>query len=155
MQLRPAESQDAEVITTVINSAFKKAEAFIIDRDRIDVESVRSLMEKGKFLLAEDNDAVAGCVYVELRGERAYLGLLAVSPTLQQAGIGSALTKAAEDHCAQAGCRFMDLRIINLRTENHAFYSRRGYVETGTDPFLSELNPKLPCHFVNMTKPLT
>ena len=154
MQLRLAENQDAQAITAVINSAFRKAEAFFIDRDRIDVESVRSLMEKGRFLIAEDHGAVTGCVYLELRGERAYLGLLSVDPSLQQAGTGSALMKAAEDHGAHAGCRFMDLRIINLRTENHAFYSRRGYVETGTEPFPSELTPKLPCHFVNMTKPL-
>jgi predicted N-acetyltransferase YhbS len=155
MQLRLAETQDAESITIVINSAFRKAEAFFIDGDRIDVESVRSLMEKGQFLIAGDNDAVTGCVYVQLKGERAYLGLLSVDPGLQQAGIGSALMKAAEDHCAQNGCRFMDLRIVNLRTENHAFYLRRGYAETGTEPFPSELTPKLPCHFVNMTKPLT
>lgn len=155
MQLRVAENQDAETITTVINSAFNKAEAFFIDRDRIDIESVRSLMEKGKFLITENDGALKGCVYVELRGERAYLGLLSVDPKLQQAGIGTTLMKAAEDYCAKAGCHFMDLRIVNLRTENHAFYSRRGYVETGTEPFPSELAPKLPCHFVNMTKPLT
>jgi predicted N-acetyltransferase YhbS len=153
--LRLADSHDAEAVTTVINSAFRKAEAFFIDRDRIDVESIRTLMDRGKFLVAEQNGAVTGCVYVELRGERAYLGLLAVDPQLQQAGLGSALMKAAEDHSARAGCRFMDLRIVNLRTENHAFYSHRGYVETGTEPFPSELTPKLPCHFVNMTKPLT
>ena len=153
--MRLAQSQDAEAITTVINAAFNKAEAFFIDRDRIDLESVRSLMDKGKFLIAEDKRGLTGCVYVELRGERAYLGLLSVDPRLQQAGIGSALMKAAEDHGTQAGCRFMDLRIVNLRTENHAFYSRRGYAETGTEPFPSELTPKLPCHFVNMTKPLT
>jgi predicted N-acetyltransferase YhbS len=155
MQLRLANIQDAEAVTAVINSAFKKAEAFFIDGARIDVESVRSLMAKGTFLIAGNNGVVAGCVYVELRGERAYLGLLSVDPSLQQAGIGSALMKAAEDHCAQNGCRFMDLRIVNLRTENHAFYLRRGYAETGTEPFPSELTPKLPCHFVNMTKPLT
>jgi len=152
--MRLADSQDAEAITTVINSAFKKAEAFFIDGDRIDVESVRSLMEKGKFLIAGDNDAITGCVYVEPRGERAYLGLLSVDPRLQHAGIGSALMRAAEDYCARTGCHSMDLRIVNLRTENYAFYSRRGYVETGTEPFPSEFSPKLPCHLVNMTKPL-
>src|SRR5215472_10017804 len=155
MQLRLADSHDAKAITEVINAAFKKAESFFIDRDRIDMKSVRTLMEKGKFLITEDNGAATGCVYVELRGQRAYLGLLSVDPRLQQVGIGSALMKASEDYCAQAGCRFMDLRIVNLRTENHAFYSRRGYAETGTEPFPSELTPKLPCHFVNMTKPLT
>ena len=84
MQLGLADSQDAEAITTVINSAFKKAEAFFIDGDRINVESVRSLMDKGKFLIARDNDTVKGCVYVEPRGERAYLGLLSADPKWRQ-----------------------------------------------------------------------
>lgn len=154
MHLRLAASQDAEAITTLINCAFRKAEAFFIDGDRIDEESVRSLMDKGKFLITEGNGGVTGCVYLELRGERAYFGLLSVVPRLQRTGIGTELMKAAENHGAQAGCRFMDLRIVNLRTENHAFYSRRGYVATGTEPFPSELTPKLPCHFVNMTKRL-
>ena len=61
---------------------------------------------------------------------------------------------AAEEHCANAGSRFMDLRIVNLRAENHSFYKHRGYVETGTEPFPADLTTKLPCHFVNMSKPL-
>jgi N-acetylglutamate synthase-like GNAT family acetyltransferase len=154
VEIRRAEIRDAEAITVLINSAFRKAESFFIERDRIDVASIRTLMEKGQFLVADGNGALAGCVYVEKRSERAYLGLLSVEPTLQKGGIGSILMNAAEEYCAKAGCRFMDLRIVNLRTENHAFYSRRGYVETGTEPFPSELTTKLPCHFVNMSKPL-
>jgi len=111
-------------------------------------------MERGQFLLAEDSGALTGSVYVEQRGERAYLGLLSVDPTLQGSGIGSALMNAAENHCSKLGCRFMDLRIVNLRTENHAFYRRRGYVETGTEPFPPDLTSKIPCHFVNMSKSL-
>jgi hypothetical protein len=63
--------------------------------------------------------------------------------------------QAAEDHCAKAGSRFMDLRIVNVRQELPAFYHRRGYIETGTEPFTPGLNPKLPCHFVKMSKALT
>jgi hypothetical protein len=62
---------------------------------------------------------------------------------------------AAEKYCADAGCRFMDLRIVSVRRELPSFYQHRGYVETGTDPFTPGLNPKVPCHFVNMSKPLT
>jgi GNAT superfamily N-acetyltransferase len=97
---------------------------------------------------------VAGCVYLERRGERAYLGLLSVAPERQKTGVGSMLMREAEQHCANAACRFMDLRTINLRTENLAFYKRRGYVETGTEPFPSEVETKLPCHFVKFSKPL-
>ena len=154
MQLRIAETADADRLMDLINSAFRQAESFIIDRDRVDLEVVLSLMAKGEFLVAEDEVAFAGCVYLERRGERAYLGLLSVDPARQKAGVGSMLMREAELHCARAGCRFIDLRIIDLRKDNHAFYKRRGYVETGTEPFPSDLTTKVPCHFVNMSKPL-
>jgi len=153
--LRLAEFQDAEAITAVINAAFRHAEAFLIDRDRIDLETVRSLLQAGKFLVAYDGGILAGCVYVELRGERSYLGLLSVDPQRQKAGLGSALMDYAEDYCARAGCHFMDLRIVNVRRELPTFYRRRGYVETGTAPFTPGLNQKVPCHFVEMSKALT
>jgi len=154
VQLRMAETADAERLMDLINSAFRQAESFIIECNRVDLEVVQSLMAKGEFLVAEDEVAFAGCVYLERRGERAYLGLLSVDPARQKAGVGSMLMREAERHCAKAGCRFMDLRIIDLRRDNLAFYKRRGYVETGTEPFPSDLETKLPCHFVNMSKPL-
>ena len=154
VEFRTATNSDAKHVVDLINSAFRRAESFIIDRDRIDLDSVQSLFAKGEFLVAEDDDELAACVYLELRGERAYLGLLSVSPERQKAGVGSMLMNEAERRCAQAGCRFMDLKIIDLRKDNHAFYKRRGYVETGTEPFPPELETKLPCHFVNMSKPL-
>jgi len=155
VRVRVASMADTKTIMGVINAAFRRAESFIIDRDRIDLEGVQSLLRKGEFLLADDDGVAVGCVYLEMRGDRSYLGLLSVDPQRQKAGLGSKLMDAAEEYCAKAGCRFMDLRIINLRTENHAFYSHRGYVDTSTEPFPPELNPKLPCHFVNMSKPLS
>ena len=155
MQLRVAEIRDAEAIVSVINAAFRKAESFLIDGDRIDLETVRGLLKKGAFLVAGDLNSLCGCVYVELRGDRSYLGLLSVDPERQKSGLGSKLMDAAEDYCAKAGSRFMDLRMVNVRKELPDFYHRRGYVETGTEPFPPGLNPKLPCHFVKMSKPLT
>ncbi len=154
MQLRVAEAQDAEGIVSVINAAFAKAESFLLDRDRIDLEMVRDLLQKGTFLVAVDLGLLTGCVYLEPRGDRSYLGLLSVDPQRQKSGLGSKLMDAAEHYCAQAGSRFMDLRMVSVRKELPAFYHRRGYVETGTEPFTPGLNPKLPCHFVKMSKPL-
>lgn len=154
LHFRLAQATDAERLVAVINAAFRKAESYIIDRDRVDLDLMDSLLAKGEFLVAEDETAVAGCVYLELRGDRAYLGLLAVAPEIQKGGVGSMLMREAEQRCARAGCRFMDLRIIDLRKDNHAFYKRRGYVETGTEPFRPDLETKRPCHFVNMSKPL-
>ena len=154
LQLRPAQAGDAERLVEVINAAFRQAESYIIDRDRVDLELIQSLLAKGEFLIAVDGTALAGCVSLERRGDRAYVGLISVAPERQKSGVGSMLMREAEQHCARAGCRFVDLKIIDLRQDNHAFYKRRGYVETGTEPFRPDLKTKLPCHFVNMSKPL-
>jgi GNAT superfamily N-acetyltransferase len=106
---------DAEAIVSVINAAFRKAESFLIDRDRIEFATVRELLRTGRFLVADDLGAVSGCVYVESRGDRSYLGLLSVGPEHQKSGLGTKLMDAAEDHCAKAGSRFMDLRIVNVQ----------------------------------------
>ena len=155
MLIRVADPEDTEALSRVINAAFRKAESFLIDHDRIDLQTVQELFKAGTFLVAEENKVVVGCVHVEMRGDRSYLGLLSVNPDGQKAGVGSNLMTAAEDYCAKAGSHFMDLRIVNVRKELPEFYHRRGYVETGTAPFTAGLEPKVPCHFVNMSKPLT
>jgi GNAT superfamily N-acetyltransferase len=151
---RWAEFADAENIARVVNSAFH-VERFFIDADRTTPEKVRVLLDKGKFLLAEEDGMPVACVYIELRGERGYFGLLAVDPARQRAGLGSCLIDAAEEYCRTAGCRFMDLTTVNLRKELPGYYRRLGYVENGTLPFPDDqYPPKMPCHLVKMTKPL-
>lgn len=143
---------DAARITAVINAAFSVAEGFFIDGDRIKQDEVERLLGKGAFLLAESEGVINGCVYVEPRGERSYLGLLSVDPACQQGGLGSLLMHAAENYCRARGSRFMDILIVNLRQELPAFYEKRGYLESGTTPFPAEIETKLPCHFINMSK---
>jgi predicted N-acetyltransferase YhbS len=165
IRIRLAQLEDAEKITTVINSAFRGAEFFFVDGDRVGVGEVLNLISSGKFLLAESEGTLLGCVYVEPSHldsnrssaesqERAYLGLLAVDPGAQQSGLGSMLMDAAEDYCRALGMRVMDIKTVNLREELAGFYNKRGYVETGTSAFPAEVVTKLPCHFIDMSKPL-
>ena len=152
--IRIAARADAARITSVINAAFRIAEGFFVDGPRISQAEVEQSLAKGAFLLAETGDKLNGCVYVELRGERSYLGLLSVDPSCQQGGLGSLLMLEAEKYCRERGSRFMDIYIVNLREELPAFYRRRGYVENGTTPFPADVPTKVPCHFINMSKPL-
>ncbi|SRR6266436_4355760 len=152
--VRQALLTDADQITALINRAFRRAEGFFIETDRIDLQSVQDLFKKGQFFLADSNGLIAACVYVELRGERAYLGLLSVDPTHQQSGLGSLLMAAAEESCRAHECRFMDIQVVNLREDLFGFYHKRGYVDTGIHPFPSEVETKLPVNFVGMTKEL-
>lgn len=152
--VRIADPADAREITLLINSAFRVAEGFFVDGNRIAIKEVIDSLGTGKFLLAEEKGMLVGCVYVEPRGERAYLGLLSVDPARQQSGVGSLLMAAGEDYCRGLGCRFMDIKIVNLRRDLPAFYRRRGYLETGTSSFPAAVATKQPCYFIDMTKPL-
>jgi len=153
-EIRLALPSDAEQITAVINAAFRIVEGFFIDGNRITLEEVRQSFARGAFLVAAVDEAITGCVYVEPRGERVYLGLLSVDPARQQKGLGSRLMTAAEAYGREQGARFMDIYIVNLRTDLPPFYRQRGYVENGTTPFPPDVPTKQPCHFINMTKPL-
>jgi GNAT superfamily N-acetyltransferase len=153
LPVRPAVPADVEPLSALINIAFR-VELPFVDGDRINPDGVREYMKKGKFLLAEDSAGLAGCAYVELRGDRGYLGLLGVQPRRQGTGLGRTLMAAAENYFRKAGCVAIDLRIISTRTPLPAFYRHLGYVETGTAPIPHDVQTKVPCHYIEMTKSL-
>ena len=151
-RIRTAAQSDVDTLARLINAAFRVEQPFI-EGDRINPDGVRAYMEKGKFLLAEDATGLAGCVYVELRGDRGYLGLLGVDPSRQGTGLGRKLMDAAENFFRQAGCVAVDLRVVSARTPLPSFYRHLGYLETGTAPFAPDVPVKVPCHYL-MSKPL-
>jgi GNAT superfamily N-acetyltransferase len=142
----------------LINTAFRRAERFFIEEDRTNSEGVLHLLDTGNFLLAENEELLLGCVYIEQRSNaedsRAYLGLLAVDPAKQGLGIASNLMETAEEYCRGEGARFMDLKVVSLREELLRFYGKRGYVQTGSSPFPAEVETLVPCHLIEMSKPL-
>src|SRR5260370_30490661 len=121
LRFRAADLGDVEALVRLINSGFR-VELPYIEGDRIDAAGVRSYMAKGKFLLAEDSSGLAGCVYVELRGDRGYLGLLGVDPQCQGTGLGRKLMDAGENFFRQAVCVSVDLRVLSARAPLPAFY---------------------------------
>ena len=151
--IRRATEADAPSLTALINLAFQ-VERFFLDSERLVLAEVLDRLRKGFFLIEEADGRMAACVYVELRGDRAYLGLLSVDPSLQRAGLGKRLVAVAEEFARAAGSRHMDLNVVNLREELPPFYRKLGYSESGTSPFPSDVYTKLPCHFIQMSKPL-
>ena len=151
LRFRVASVADAEALARLINSAFRVEQPFI-EGDRINPDGVRAYMEKGKFLLAEDAEGLTGCVFVELHGDRGYLGLLGVEPQRQGTGLGRKLMDAAENFFRQAGCVAVDLRIVSARAPLPSFYRHLGYLETGTAPFAPDVPAKVPWHYILMSK---
>ena len=154
MNIRMATEADFDRLLRLINTAFD-VERFFKDEDRLDNAKLKEYFKKGDFLVIEEDGQLAAAVYVERNGDRSYLGLLSVDPNLQKQGLGRRLTAAAEEFAREMGARFMDLTVVNLRTELPQIYEKLGYCVTGTAPFPPDQMPVTqPCHFICMTKEL-
>ena len=157
--IRIATVEDREAIRRLVNQAFD-VERFLKkgggDRLQGDGE-LEALFERGTFLLKTEDGEPVGCVYVEPRGERAYLGLLSIVPARQGAGLGKQLNAAAEQYAREQGCRWMDLRVVSPRKEQLLpVYRKLGYVETGAQEYPAALVEKMAIagHFILMEKAL-
>jgi len=154
MRIRTARPSEASAVAALISLAYRVEDFFKVG-DRTDETEVLALMRKSAFLVMEDdNEALMACVYVDVRGDTGYFGMLSVDPVRQGHGLGARLVQAAEEYCRDAGCRAMEIDVVNLRTELPEFYRRFGYAEAGTRPFTAGEETKLPCHYIVMTKVL-
>ena len=150
---RSATEADAKHLVLLINRAFEVERNFFTT-ERIDLAETFVHLKKGIFLLAEDGGTVAGCNYVELRGERGYFGLLSVDPAYQGRGLGRKLVEQAEDFCREAGCSRMQIRVLNHRTELPPFYEKLGYSTARIEEVEQVASAKIPYHFLVMEKEL-
>jgi N-acetylglutamate synthase-like GNAT family acetyltransferase len=155
MEIRVATEADFDTVMRLINTAFAIELSFKV-RDRVNRPELEEYFRKGNFLLSEENGRATGCVFVERTGERAYMGLLSVDPSLQKQGLGRRLVAAAEEFARELGAHHMDLTVVNIRTELLDIYGKLGYRDTGiTEPFPpTQLPTTQPCHLIRMSKEL-
>lgn len=156
LHIRPAGPADAPRLIPLINAAFAKVEPFMTG-PRTDPARLADSMKKGQILLAEDDSGrLIASIYTELRGQRGYVGMLAVDPAQQRSGIGRRMMSAAEDHLRKHGCNALDITVLSLRPELPPLYRKLGFIETGTEPFEypHPIQDGLECHCIVMSKPL-
>jgi GNAT superfamily N-acetyltransferase len=156
LSFRPATPSDIPAIADLVNNAFK-IETFF-DGIRTDEQNIAEMMRTGTFIVMEDGlGQLLASVYIELRGERGYLGMFSVAPSYQSRGFGRLMVKAAEQFCQSQGCRFIDVKMLSPRTVLLPFYHSMGYKEIGIEAFPSTRRLKqegLECHFVLLSKEL-
>jgi predicted N-acetyltransferase YhbS len=150
---RTATGSDAEALVGVINRAFA-IELKFFSTERIDLAETLEHLEKGAFLVAEDNGTIAGCVYVDASREKAYFGLLAVEPGQQGRGIGSKLIADAEEFGRAAGRSIMEIRVLNHRTELPPLYEKLGYAAAYNEEVPQKASALMPYYFIVMEKSL-
>lgn len=155
MEFRFADESDTAQLLALINQAFS-VESFFHIGPRLDPGRIQPHLRNGRFLVADSEEKLVGCVYVEVHGEESYLGLLSVEKSLQKTGLGRRLVAAAEEFAREMGARRMDLTVVNLRTELPPYYNRLGYRIIGEEPIPEQMRARVnqPCYFLRMSKPL-
>ena len=153
--LREAGEQDIPAMVEMVNAAFEE-EAFFVNRPRTHAAQLTEYFRLGRFLLGHEAGQLISSVYYEVRGERGYIGMLAVRPTEQRRGLGRRMMLAAENVLRAKGCKFAELSVVDLRTALHRAYRSLGYVDAGTVEPPEDLRLKLtkPIQLIKMEKPL-
>lgn len=133
--------QDIPALVTLINSAYRgetskkgwTTEAHLLEGKRTDEEEMTEILQdpKNTILKFTENDKIIGSVLLVEKGHQLYLGMLTVSPELQNSGIGKKLLAEAEIHAKTLGLSSIIMTVISVREELIAWYKRHGYVDTG------------------------
>lgn len=152
--IRKADDGDVEMLTTLINRAYEPAESFLYDGPRVTAGEIRQKLHRDAFLMVIGRESeTRGAVYVECRGELGYFGLLAVPPEHQGNGVGQSLVRAAEQFCRNAGCRTLEIEVVNHRQSLISYYAKCGYAVTGERRFNFDML-RVPSHFLILRKAL-
>ncbi|WNM33310.1 GNAT family N-acetyltransferase [Streptomyces sp. Li-HN-5-11] len=142
LTFRDATAADVDTLVALIESAYRgdasragwTTEADILEGQRTDPEGVLAVMESpgSRLLTVERDGQVVACCQLERRGDHAYFGMFAVSPTQQGAGLGKLIIAEAERQARETwGAREMHMTVISVREDLIAWYERRGYRRTG------------------------
>ena len=165
-----ADRRDIPALVELLNSAYRgeaskkgwTTEADLLGGQRTDAAMIEEEMSMpaADFLKYTDpSGLLTGCVYLKKSGNKLYLGMLSVSPQLQNGGIGKQLLQAAETYASEKGCHQIYMTVISVRRELIAWYERHGYQATGERmPFEPEERfgiPTQPLEFIVLEKKLT
>lgn len=168
MPVLTATLQDIPELVALINSAYRgdaskkgwTTEADLLKGEiRTNEETIAELMQtEGAVFLKYINEQneMEGCVFLDKKGNKLYLGMLSVSPELQAKGTGKQLMNAAVSYAKQEGCDAIFMRVISVRHELITWYEKQGYHKTGqTEPFPDDNRfgiPTQPLEFLIMEK---
>ncbi|MEO3403724.1 GNAT family N-acetyltransferase [Mucilaginibacter sp. CAU 1740] len=145
--ITPATLADVPELNVLVNSAYRgesskqgwTTEANLIGGARIDEDMLTAYMHDENVIIlkhTDDDGYITGCVYLEVKHPKLYVGMFSVSPLLQNQGVGRKLIEEAEVYARKYDCRTLTMTVISTRFELIAWYKRRGYTPTGeVQPF--------------------
>ena len=165
-----ATEKDSSALNKLINSAYRgesskkgwTTEAFLLEGLRTTEKELIAIIatNKNTVLKYTDSNQIIGSVLLVEKEQQLYLGMLTVSPELQNSGIGKKLLQQAEVIAAARGLFKIVMTVISVRSELISWYKRNGYQDTGLrEPFpegdVHISISKEPLEFIVMEKNLS
>lgn len=84
-------------------------------------------VQRELFLVARDGESVVGTVMAGYDGHRGWIYTVAVRPSHQRRGVGTALLRRAEEALTALGCPKVNLQVRATNSGVVAFYRKLGY----------------------------
>ena len=139
-------TEDISSLNKLINSAYRgesskkgwTTEANLLEGSRTTEKELTEIIQdkKNTMLKFTVNNEIIGCVLLIEKENELYLGMLTVSPELQNSGIGKKLLQQAEILASELGLSKIGMTVISVREELISWYKRHGYTDTGArEPF--------------------
>jgi len=133
IETNPQDFDDFEGLRCLLQDCFAYMSGRIDPPSSLDRMSVQDLGQKAKtetlFLYRDQNGTPQACLFAAQRKEALYLGKLAVAQNLRGQGIGRALIEQAASYAQSAGLCALELQTRVELVENHALFSRLGFLE--------------------------
>jgi len=134
LSIRPATTDDAEKVSAIAQAAFEHYTARIGRPPMPMTIDYPAAIKAGKVWVA-GNPSTDGFVLLEDTEDALLLDVIAVSPSAQGSGVGSALLDFVETEARSRGYSRVTLYTNAAMTENLAYYPRHGYTETHRESF--------------------
>jgi len=143
MKLKTATASDIPALEILLNKAYRgeeskkgwTTEADLLEGSiRTDREMLQEIFDDPNSVIikyTEDESEILGCVHLKKNGNKLYLGMLSVSPSLQGKGIGKMFLRYADRHARKVGCSKIYMQVISVRKELNDWYMRHGYAPNG------------------------
>jgi ribosomal protein S18 acetylase RimI-like enzyme len=146
--------KDVSDLNKLINSGYRgeyskkgwTTEANILKGSRTNEAELAEIIAttKNTLLKFTENNQIIGCVLLVEKEQQLYLGMLTVSPDLQNSGIGKRLLQQAEVHAQALRLPKIVMTVISMRTELIDWYKRHGYMDTGAREAFSVSDIHIP-----------
>lgn len=159
--------EDVSELNKLINSGYRgefskkgwTTEANILEGSRTNEVELKEIIgtNENTLLKFTEGNQIIGCVLLVEKERQLYLGMLTVSPMLQNSGIGKKILQQAEVHAQALGLPKIVMTVISMRTELIDWYKRHGYIDTGNrEPFpVSDIHISIveqPLEFIVLEK---